>query len=272
METKFKCDENKCIRCGICTRVCPKGLIHFSNETPVMDKDVSARCNNCGQCVAFCPTGAARQVFSEGMHLSPAWDFSAESTPDLLSFLKSRRSYRTYQPTPVKHETLVNILETANYAPSGGNNRKLRWIVLEDPSKTRELAEKISVWFDKEARYHPVYGKRYAIDSILERYRAGKDVILRGAPHVAFAVGPSNHVWGPVDAGIALIYFNLACEANDIGCCFAGYATRAAESEDVRKFLGIQEGETVWCAICFGNKTLHAVRIPNRGKVPLTLI
>ncbi len=272
METKFISDKEKCIKCGICTKVCPKGLIEFRDKTPIMSKEASLRCNNCGQCVAFCPTGAARQAFSEGVPLSSAFNFSSDNTQNLLSFLKSRRSYRTYQPTPVNHNVLIAILETANYAPSGGNNRKLRWIVIESPSKTKELTEMIADWFDKEARVHPVYSKRYAIDSILQRYRGGKDVIMRGAPHIAFAVGPSNHVWGPVDTGIALTYFNLACEAHDIGCCFAGYATKAAESENIRRFLGVQEGETVWCAICFGNKTLHAVRLPNRGKVPLTLI
>lgn len=272
METKFTSDRKKCISCGICIKVCPKGLIRMDKGVPVMNQEASPRCNCCGQCVAFCPTGAATQELSEGVNLSPAFEISSVNTKGLLSFLKSRRSYRTYQSTPVDHEVLMDILETANYAPSGGNNRKLRWIVLESPSKTKELAEMIATWFDKEARFHPIYSKRYAIDSILQRYRAGKDVILRGAPHIAFAVGPSNHVWGPVDTGIALTYFNLACEAHDVGCCFAGYATKAAESKKVRNFLGIQNEETVWCAICFGNKTLHAFRIPNRGNVPLTVI
>lgn len=269
---KFKSDTSRCIHCGICAQVCPKGLIDFSTGTPVMTEEASKRCNNCGQCVAYCPQGCAQQEFSEGCELAKALSFNPNQTEEFLSFLRSRRSYRNFQSTPVPHETLLKILQTANYAPSGGNNRKLRWIVLEKPENTAKLREMIALWFDKEARYHPVYGKRYAIDSILERYRKGKDVILRGAPHVAYVVGPTEHVWGPVDTGIALTYFNLACEAYDIGCCFAGYATKAAESENVREFLGLKKEETAWCAICFGQKTLHAYRVPNRGLVPLTLL
>lgn len=166
----------------------------------------------------------------------------------------------------------MRILETANYAPSGGNNRTIRWIVLENPAKTAELREMIAEWFDTVCRTHPVYSKRYAIDSILERYRAGRDVILRDAPHVAYVVGPENAVWGQVDTGIALAFFNLACEALDIGCCFAGYASKAGEWEKIARFIGLKPGEKVWCAICFGKKAAHAARIPNRGKVPLTLL
>lgn len=99
-------------------------------------------------------------------------------------FLRSRRSYRNFQDTPVEKSVVDKILQTANYAPSGGNNRKIRWIVVFDSQKTKTLTEMIAQWFDTEARHHPVYGKRYAIDSILSRYRNGKDVIMRGAPHI----------------------------------------------------------------------------------------
>lgn len=273
MSLPFYTDRSRCLRCGICTQVCPKALITADAEGyPVMDAKAAARCNHCGQCFAYCPVGCAVQALSAGTDMPPALTYRADRTDELLSFLKSRRSYRNYLPDAVDDLTITRILDAANYAPSGGNNRKLRWIVLKTPDKTRELSELIADWFDKTARFHPVYGKRYAIDNILARYRSGKDVILRGAPHIAFAVGPADHVWGPVDTGIALAYFNLACESFDIGCCFAGYATKSAESDAVRAFLGLKDGEKAWCAVCFGRKTLHAVRVPNRGPVPVTFL
>lgn len=270
--SKFSFNEETCIGCGVCVRICPKGLIRMDTDGPKMDEASAKRCNNCGQCVAFCPAKSAMQEFSRGVELEDALAYSSERGPTILKFLKSRRSERIYQPDPVPHETLMRILETANFAPSGGNNRTIRWVVLENPAKTAELREMIAEWFDTVCRTHPVYSKRYAIDSILERFRGGKDVILRGAPHVAYVIGPEKAVWGSVDTGIALAYFNLACEALDVGCCFAGYATKAAEWDKVADFIGVKPGEKVWCAICFGKKAMHAVRIPNRGKVPLTLL
>lgn len=268
----FKFNPARCIHCGICTQVCGKGLIRMVNGSPVLPEELATRCNNCGQCVAFCPQKASIQSFSEGVALEDSLPFDAAMSETHLRFLKSRRSIRNYDPNPLSHEEIMRILEATHMAPSGGNNRTLRWIVLEDPKKTRELGELIATWFDTVCRTHPVYSKRYAIDSILERYRAGKDIMLRGAPHVIFSVGPSKAVWGQVDTGIALGYFNLACEALDVGCCFAGYATKAAESEIVREFLGVKEGESVWCALCFGRKTLHPVRVPSRGPIPVTIL
>ncbi len=270
--SKFSYDDLLCISCGGCVDACPKGLLRMQDGRPVMPEELSNRCNNCGQCVAYCPTKASMQAFNADVTLADALPMNTCETQQTLQFLKSRRSYRQFDTRPVDHNTLVDILETANYAPSGGNNRKLRWIIIEDPLKTKELADLIANWFDTVCRTHPVYSKRYAIDSILERYRGGKDVILRGAPHVAYCVGPSEHVWGPVDTGIALTYFNLACEAYQVGCCFAGYATKAAESQAVRHWLGLKDGETAWCALCFGRKTVDAYRIPNRGPVPVTFL
>lgn len=163
---------------------------------PTAKEEFYMRCNNCGQCVAYCPTSSSMQSFSEGVALEQSLPFNPQLTETYLRFLKSRRSNRNYLEEPVEKQTIEKILDAANYAASGGNNRTLRWIVLDKRKKTDELRELIAEWFDTVCRAHPVYSKRYAIDSILERYRGGKDVILRGAPHVAYCVGPSNAVWG----------------------------------------------------------------------------
>ena len=52
-------DENKCIRCGKCARICPMDV------DPVKSPQ-SAECIRCGACAAACPTGAIRLGF--GMH------------------------------------------------------------------------------------------------------------------------------------------------------------------------------------------------------------
>ncbi|MCF0253789.1 MAG: nitroreductase family protein [Duodenibacillus sp.] len=272
MTAKFTVREDLCTACGVCARVCPKGLIGMDMDGPFMTEENSGLCNSCGQCVAFCPAGAARQAISGDAPLYPALQHDPARTETVLSFLRSRRSYRTYAPEPVEHAVIERILETADWSPTGGNNRRLRWIVVETPEKTAELRGLIAGWFDGDARRHPVFSKRYKIDAIMSRYKRGVDVILRGAPHVVFMAGPSDHVWGPVDTGIALAYFNFAAEAFDVGCCFAGYATGAAQGERVRAFLGVQPGETVWCAACFGRKTIAAQRVPARNRLPVTLI
>jgi nitroreductase len=237
-----------------------------------MPEEVSGRCNNCGQCTAFCPTAAAVQSFSEGHQLEAVCCYEPGRADQYLSFLKSRRSCRSYSAQPLERSVIQTILEAANYAPSGGNNRTLRWIVVEKPETMAQIRALICEWFDTVCRTHPVYGRRYDVDSILARCRAGNDVILRGAPHLAYCAGPETAVWGGVDTGIALTYFNLAAESLGVGCCFAGYATKSAEMPQIRELLGVKEGEKVWCALCFGRKALQPCRVPYRGPVPVTFL
>ncbi|MCD8242964.1 MAG: nitroreductase family protein [Parabacteroides sp.] len=135
------------------------------------------------------------------------------------------------------------------------------------------MAKLIAEWMDTDCRNDPVLSKRYDINSILKRFKQGKDVILRGAPCVAFTVGPRGMTWGGVDSGIALTYFNLAAEAHNIGCCFAGYASNAASMSDaLRDYLGIKPDEECYCAICFGHKTIVPHRVPGRPAVTVNYL
>ena len=272
--SNFSFDEDRCSGCGTCVFVCPKGLLALEEGRPVMNEEKAHLCNACGQCVAYCPELASSQKLDEGKTLERVSIQTPAAENAVIQALKQRRSYRNYSILPVNRQTIEKILAVANYAPSGGNNRFLRWIITEKAT-TKKFLDLIAQWFDGACRTDPVYGKRYAnkIESILARYRAGKDPILRGAPSVVFMVGPKDMVWGGVDSGIALTYFNLAAEAMDIGCCFAGYATAAAKrSTAVRELLGIKDDEDCFCALCFGHKTVRAQRIPARPEPKVTIL
>lgn len=47
--------EAKCVHCGSCATVCPKGAIALENGAPVPDLE---KCDACGECAAGCPSGA----------------------------------------------------------------------------------------------------------------------------------------------------------------------------------------------------------------------
>lgn len=272
MSSPFSYKES-CTGCGTCVFVCPKALLVLDNGRPMMPEENWARCNSCGQCVAYCPVGGAEQALSLGKSLDPVTPMTVSLGENIEGVLKSRRSYRTFSTLPVSRSLINRILDVVNYAPSGGNNRLIRWIISDNMAKSKEIAKLIADWMDTDCRTDPVLSKRYAVDSILKRVRQGKDVLLRGAPCVAFTVGPKEMTWGGVDSGIALTYFNLACEAHNIGCCFAGYAANAARMSDaLRDYLGIKPDEDCYCAICFGHKTIAAHRVPARPAVPVSYL
>lgn len=70
---------------------------------------------------------------------------SADATNDLRHALRTSGSIRTYTDQPVDDATVSRILETARFAPSGGNKQGWHVIVVKDPgvrAQIRDLAQK----------------------------------------------------------------------------------------------------------------------------------
>lgn len=76
-------DQNKCIHCGDCVRMCSEiqnvGAIDFVGRgydvevSPAFGDPIAATdCVNCGQCAAVCPTGAIDIKTRSNMHGTPS--------------------------------------------------------------------------------------------------------------------------------------------------------------------------------------------------------
>jgi len=50
----IKVDKSKCIKCGGCVSVCPKGALELNDEINCDE----TKCIECGICIKFCPVGA----------------------------------------------------------------------------------------------------------------------------------------------------------------------------------------------------------------------
>jgi nitroreductase len=60
---------------------------------------------------------------------------------DLIEALRSTGAVRDYLPEPVPDEVVERILDTARFAPSGGNRQGWRVIVVKDPDTRRRLRD-----------------------------------------------------------------------------------------------------------------------------------
>lgn len=58
---------------------------------------------------------------------------------DLLDLMKSRCSIRTFINKPVEDEKIAVILESARWAPTGGNRQPWRFVVVRDKKKQAEF-------------------------------------------------------------------------------------------------------------------------------------
>ena len=78
----------------------------------------------------------------------------------VIKLARKRRSHRKFKPEPVSMDAVLNVLDTAHYAPSGANEQPWRFIIVDDPETKkrvrqssekgeREMYEKVSGEFKK---------------------------------------------------------------------------------------------------------------------------
>ena len=68
---------------------------------------------------------------------------------DLLTTLRSTGAVREYTDEPVSDEVLARVLDTARFAPNGGNRQGWRVIVVKDPTKRTALRDLyLDGWYD----------------------------------------------------------------------------------------------------------------------------
>lgn len=72
------------------------------------------------------------------------------TTPDLRTFLRTRRSVRRFKPDPVPDSVLRDILHTATFAPSAHNRQPWRFVVLTDSSAKIQLSDAMAEEFQRD--------------------------------------------------------------------------------------------------------------------------
>jgi nitroreductase len=60
---------------------------------------------------------------------------------DLLQTLRTTGAVRDFLPDPVPADVVARVLDTARFAPSGGNRQGWRVVVVDDPAKRRALRD-----------------------------------------------------------------------------------------------------------------------------------
>jgi len=252
-------NHNNCRRDGSCRAVCPLDLFTLDGEGfPAFREGADSSCLACGHCVAVCPQDAVQHGRISQAD-SPLIDRSLELQPGaLVQLLKSRRSTREFRKEPVSDETIKTLIDATRWAPTAVNRQSIRWLVVRNAAEVNHLASMVIDWLRQSGG-----ASRYA--SFIDPWEQGRDMILRGAPHLAVTFAPNDWNWSQVDCAIALTNFEIAAVAHDIGSCWAGLLMWAArEHTPLREALGIPTEHEVYGAMMFGFPKYQYRRIPYR--------
>src|SRR5438093_7014091 len=77
-------------------------------------------------------------------------------TTDIFEVMSTMRAMRRLKPDPVPDELINKILQAAQWAPSGGNTQRWRFLVVKDP----EIKKQVQVYYKR--LYDETVGPRYA--------------------------------------------------------------------------------------------------------------
>lgn len=202
-------DEDRCTGCGLCVKMCSSGIISLTDESNVpqmQDEDVS-HCFYCGHCEAFCPSQALTLNFLPDEKITLSSNAGNISPDDVAFYLKKRRSVRHFTKESVPREKILEVLDIARYAASGGNGQPVQWLVIYDPEEVKKIAGLTIEWMKNLVNTdHPMSGY---VPMLISAWEQGIDVICRDAPHLLFAHIPENNQIAPIDATIALTHFEM---------------------------------------------------------------
>ncbi|MBG12510.1 MAG: nitroreductase [Alloalcanivorax venustensis] len=217
---------------------------------------------------------------------------SAE-TQSLADALRSRRSVRGFLDKPVPEETLRQIFELAQLAPSNCNIQPWKVFVASGEVRDelrRRMVEKVTAGVPMEPDFEPNAGKfsgvyrQRQVDCAVELYnnmgiaRDDKPGRMRAqlrnfelfdAPHVVF-IGMERE-FGPtvaLDVGMYIQSLMLAMTAHGVGSCAQG--SMRYFPNDVREVFGEPASTAILVGISFGYEDPDVAANRTRvGRAPL---
>lgn len=237
-------DRDKCIGCGLCSKICIAHNLVINNKkaNTVMDD-----CIMCGQCSAICPQKAISIADYENdliekqndIHLNP---------DDVLNVIRFRRSIRNFKSTEISDEIVMQILEAGRLTHTARNLQDVSFIVL---NKEKENIEKMAVRVFKSIKPFanlciPMARKRKIDDHFFFFHAPIAIVIL--------AKEKTNGI-------LAAQNMEFVAEANGLGVLYSGFFTMAANaSRKIKKEIGIPKGKKVAMTLVIGYPNVKFLR------------
>ena len=258
----LKINQAKCSQCGICTKVCPVGILDMGEKGPEAIQPQA--CIACGHCVAACPHGALDNIktpFANQTSLQHSPVLTADTAEQ---FLRSRRSIRCYRKDGVPREKLLKLIDIARFAPTASNQQGLSYTIVEN-KEILEKATAITIAFMEQP---DMISSHWSFPYHIRAYREkGIDKILRDAPHLILATAPKEFSRGRENTLFSLAYLELYAPTLGLGSCWAGLLEMClfAKHEPLLELFSIPEGQVITGAVMVGYPLYSYKRLVDRN-------
>ena len=232
-------DYEKCSGCGICLISCPIQNTLFKKDAEqdkIIFNNPENVCFRCGQCVAQCPEDAIVHIkMGEAFTFKNIENLEEHSSYDhIFNLLAANRSIRHYKKDKVPYAILRKVFRAMECAPTGGNSRAEKYLIISDPDKIKELSDAV------EEEMKIMFG--VMLDATRDKYHS---VVFYDAPHIILVVTPNDTILGHFNVGNVVTYGRLAAQALGLGTCWIGMTQLAIQSNPKIKKMANIRGNVV---------------------------
>ncbi|MDT3427741.1 nitroreductase/NAD-dependent dihydropyrimidine dehydrogenase PreA subunit [Paenibacillus forsythiae] len=258
-------DQDKCAKCGVCISECPEQALKLGDKGP--EEVYPQQCIACGHCVAVCPKGAIDNKRTPLANQASSRSLPKLSPEEAESFLRSRRSIRSYKAAPVPREKLIQLVNIAHYAPSGSNLQGVSYKIIDNKDIIDRAVAMTVEGLERDERFSQ---RR---DNFFKPYHEqGIDTILRGAPALVLAIADKNFPRGRENSILSLAYLELYAPTLGLGSCWAGIFENIAlqEHSPLLKLFNIPEGKKITGAVMTGYPKYRYPRFVDRNPLDVS--
>lgn len=237
-------DTNKCIGCGLCSKVCVAHnlAVRHNKASKVMDN-----CILCGQCSAVCPK---RAIFLEGYkneQIEKKDDVRLEPE-DIMNVIRFRRSIRSFKKTEIPKEVIEQILEAGRFTHTAKNMQDVSYVVL---AAEKDRIEKMAVRI-----FRAVKPFADLFSPMARNHKINDSFFFFNAPAVIVILAKNK-----INGVLAAQNMEFIAEANGLGVLYSGFFTTAANaSHKIKKAIGVPKGKKVAMTLVLGYPNVKFLR------------
>ncbi len=269
----IRIDEERCIQCGECAEDCPNDVLTIDGGYPEVVAEREDQCIGCQHCFAVCPTGAF-SIFGLNPEKSTPLDGNLPSPEQLNTLIKGRRSVRRYLDEPVEKSKITELIEVIANGPTGVNNRKLLFTVVENQTTMKALRTDTYEGIRRVEKENGLPPGLEIFSGIAAAATSGQDVLFRNAPHLLIVSSPEDGPSPEQDCLIAMTYFELLAAADGLGTVWNGLCRRALTQivPETLTPLKIPKDHIIGYMMSFGKPAVEYHRTVQRGNQSINRI
>lgn len=268
----FHVDQEKCIGCGLCIKVCPGGILHLNEQWKCEMDEIEGYgwngCWKCEHCLAVCPKGAI-SIFGKQPEDSLPPVKAESAAPVLDALIANRHSCRRFLKKDVAPEIISSMLQMLGNAPNGGNKQQVQFALIDDREQMNAFRRLAYTEMDRlsDAGVYPAGFDKTSYEDMKRWEKTVRpEMLFCGAPYLLIPHAPLGKGEPVEDVNIAAAYFELLCASRGLGCVMMTFPKDALKNmPQIRAMLQIPEDHYVGVMLGFGWPEIRYSRGAQRG-------